>query len=230
MVRSVLFAAAAAILALLLALRLSDGSAANLVQGWYEPILAACVAVLALLAAVIAVQALRSRERWTPRASRGDLVLAVLVLAPLVAGFAFAPSPLGSSSLDTGDGGGRVFAGNVSESRAAQRNLYQWAYAFANTPPAELLGQEVDLVGFVARPKGGGSPDQFLLARFVVACCVADAKGYTLPVQWPGANAVANDAWVRVVGRVATGADGSLVVLASSVEAVGVPANPYIYP
>ncbi|MEJ5221819.1 MAG: TIGR03943 family protein, partial [Tepidiforma sp.] len=92
-----------------------------------------------------------------------------------------------------------------------------------------IAGQPVDVIGFVFR-KPDDPPDRLRVARFVVACCIADAQGFTLPVAWKDAGALTNDQWVRVEGRVGIGPDGEPVVLAAAVTPIEAPQNPYIYP
>ena len=157
--------------------------------------------------------------------------MGTLVLIPIVLAIAYKPEPLGSGSIDADDAAGtRAFAASAAASNPAQRNLYQWAYAFQALPAQELIGQPVDIIAFVYHPRGGPAADRFMAARFVVACCVADARGFTLPIQWPQAPTLANDAWVHIKGRVATGPDGALTVQAQAIEQVDAPTNPYIYP
>jgi uncharacterized repeat protein (TIGR03943 family) len=231
MVRPALLGVAAALLALMLFVRLADSGAATLVQRWYEPVLVATALVFALLAIVLGVGTLRSPGRWEPRPRTRDLLLGGALLAPVVLAIAYQPPPLGSASLSANVDSARSasFGATAAQAAPLQRNVYQWAYEFAHASPAEVVGQPVDVVGFVHRPAGTG-PERFEVARFVVSCCVADARGYAVPVQWAGAAALTSDTWVRVRGHVAIGADGGMVVLARTVEQVDVPANPYVYP
>jgi putative membrane protein len=93
-------------------------------------------------------------------------------------------------------------------------------------------GQQADVVGFVyhdARLAEG----QFLVGRFTVTCCVADAAAIGMIVIWPPAQALPANAWVRVRGAVSAATlDGRPIPLiaAESVEQVAEPDNPYLYP
>ncbi|WP_322795902.1 TIGR03943 family putative permease subunit [Tepidiforma sp.] len=228
MVRQAGHAVGALALGLLLAWRLADGSARNLVQGWYVPVLAVTAAALVVLAAWAAVPALRRRER-TSLPGPGGLFAAALVALPVIVGAATVPQALGSGRLDPAGTGARQFGAAASAADPAARNVYQWAYEFETAEPAAIVGQPVDVIGFVYRAQDEPA-GQFQVARFVVACCIADAQGFTLPVAWKDAASLANDQWVRVSGRVGIGPGGEPVVLASSVEPIEVPKNPYIYP
>lgn len=220
-------------LGLLIALRLIDGSYTALVQGWYEPVLLVTAAALIALGALASIQAAREGNTSPrPRLTAGAFGIIALAAIPVVIGFAYEPRPLGSDSLETLEGDGRSslqFSSTAASSDPSQRNVYQWAYEFANTDPAEILGDDVNIKGFVYHPDDA-EEHIFEVARFVVACCVADARGYTLPVSWDGAAELPSDQWVDISGRIGTGPDGSPVVLADSVEHIEPPANPYIYP
>lgn len=217
---------------LLLAIRIADGSYAALVQGWYRPVLIGTALVLLVLAAVVSYQVMRSNGRWKLQMQPRAVVMVALAAIPLALGFAYEPKPLGSASLETLQDGGRSsleFSSTAMGSDPSQRNIYQWAFEFANTEPSELLGESVNVMGFVYH--ASDQPDgTFQVARFVVACCVADARGYMLPIRWNGADSLRNDTWVEVTGRIGTAPDGSLVVMADTVEQIEAPANPYIYP
>ena len=229
MVRDAGYALAAAALGLLIAWRLADGTARNLVQGWYVPILAATAVLLLAAAALTIPVALRDGlARWRRPSVAGAVAAAVIGL-PLVIAAAFEPRPLASASLDLSAAAARQFSASASAADPARRNIYQWAYEFETADPAAIAGQPVDVIGFVYR-REGDPPERFRVARFVVACCIADAQGFTLPVLWKDASTLANDQWVRVTGRVGIGPDGAPIVLAASVTPIEAPQNPYIYP
>ncbi len=232
MVRTALMALGGAALAGLLGLRLADGSASSLVQSWYLPVLLASALILGALALAAGFGALRTPGAPRTFSVRPTALLSIgLVAGVIVLGLAFKPEPLGSASLQVDDSGlSESF--NFSNSARAdsdQRNVYQWAYEFATAPPVQLSGQAVDLIGFVHHP-GDSAENRFTIARFVVACCVADAQGFTLPVEWPEAETLAEDRWIHLVGTVEMDASGRPVIRAQTVDAIAAPSNPYIYP
>ena len=60
------------------------------------------------------------------------------------------------------------------------------------------LGEDANVIGFVyeeSRLPAG----HFLVARFTVSCCVADAFAIGMAVDWPDKLAV--NSWVNVRGR-----------------------------
>jgi uncharacterized repeat protein (TIGR03943 family) len=88
-----------------------------------------------------------------------------------------------------------------------------------------LDGQRADVLGFVHRPRGG--PDnEFVVGRFVVRCCTADAIAFSVPVQYDGSADLVRDSWVEVEG-VLSSAD-RLVLRAESVRIVPTPERPYL--
>jgi putative membrane protein len=229
MVKQVIFGAGAAALGGLLALRLFDGTAGYLVQSWYIPVIVVSALVLIGLAVLSGLPALRSKERMVIRPTAAGLLTAGLVGFPVVLGLAFEPRQLNSGNLNTDAISARQFTASAAAADPARRNIYQWAYEFETAAPASIVGDSVELIGFVFQREGLPA-DQFLIARFVVACCIADAQGFALPVQWKDAADLKNDQWVRVTGRVATAADGELIIQATEIEMVEAPSNPYIYP
>jgi putative membrane protein len=115
----------------------------------------------------------------------------------------------------------------------AERNILDWARAIgASKDPAALDGQAADVIGFVYRDVRF-QPNQFMVARFAVSCCVADARAMGLVVQSANSAQFKTGAWIRVKGAFQAGSlDGSPipVVAAGSITPVDQPAQPYLYP
>jgi uncharacterized repeat protein (TIGR03943 family) len=229
MVKTIFRASVCALLAFAMAVRIEDGSAASLVQAWYLPVLIASVVILLALVVATLAPSVRSPARVKIRPQWWELLSGLLVLLPVGLAIGFKPQPLGAASLTQSPAAHLEFSSSVSASDPAQQNVYQWAYEFQSSPPGTLIGQPVDLVAFVFH-ENGRPADQFAVARFVVACCVADATGYTIPIQWPAATTLPEGQWVRVQGQVAVRTAGNLLVRASSIDVVNAPTIPYIYP
>lgn len=99
------------------------------------------------------------------------------------------------------------------------------------TTPAALQDKEGELTGFVYRD-GRFANNRFLLGRFVVSCCVADAMALGVVVEWPEAADFPADEWVTVHGRFQMGEfDGrSLpILIADRVQSTETPEQPYFY-
>ena len=165
-----------------------------------------------------------------------------IVALPLVFGVLAPSNPLDSRAVD------KPIASDLSSISAPQasvrldiapqeRNILDWISAFATAAdPAVLNGQQVDVIGFVYRDARFQRPNQFMVARFVMSCCAADAQAIGLIVEWPDAPTFQDDDWVRVRGTIKiTEFDGSLapVIIADgdhAIEIVDQPQNPYLYP
>jgi uncharacterized repeat protein (TIGR03943 family) len=93
-----------------------------------------------------------------------------------------------------------------------------------------LAGKRVRLTGFVA-PSEGGSDASFVLTRFVILCCAADA--YPVEIEALGADAPPVDSWVVAEGewRVPQGEFRPYVDLAQldvkNMRSIPRPENPY---
>jgi uncharacterized repeat protein (TIGR03943 family) len=164
-----------------------------------------------------------------------------LVGLPLLLGLAVPARPLGASAIDskglnTSGGALLTVAGGPAvqlEIAPDQRTVLDWVRAFNYADdPAVFTDQPADVIGFVYRPAGLG-PRQFMVSRFIVTCCAADASGVALLVEWPDAPALVENDWVRVRGAVRVAElDGRPIPLvqAASVEPTEQPEHPYMYP
>lgn len=169
----------------------------------------------------------------------------VVVLLPLMIGFALPPQGLGNSLAEhrggfqpSGDGhvlprqaeleALLVSGGGRQQVSAAQ---FRHLAGLLWTKPGAMIGSSVELSGFIYRAEGL-LPGQFLLARYEISCCAADAtvvaclctldEGQTLP---PGG-------WVSVQGTVAQGEYQSQpvgLIVVESLTPIDAPADPYVY-
>ena len=97
----------------------------------------------------------------------------------------------------------------------------------------EFNGQLADLIGFVYRDIRFKDKPLFMVARFTVACCVADASAIGVTVQSNDAAKFTPDSWVHVKGKFQTQTqDGQKtpVLIADSIEPTNQPEHPYLYP
>jgi putative membrane protein len=93
---------------------------------------------------------------------------------------------------------------------------------------AKRAGETVDLVGFVMR-YADTPADEFMLTRYIVTCCVADATiAQVRVVNVPPGAFTANE-WVDVKGPIYP-LGREVIVNASSIAAVPRPAHPYLTP
>jgi uncharacterized repeat protein (TIGR03943 family) len=115
---------------------------------------------------------------------------------------------------------------------AAERNVLDWVRAMsANPDPAALNGEEADVVGFVYRDIRFGE-NQFMVARFTISCCVADATAIGVVVASEEASSLEQDSWVRVQGTFHEGAlngEPMAVLVAEDITPVEPPEQPYLF-
>lgn len=95
----------------------------------------------------------------------------------------------------------------------------------------EFVGKKIEMVGFVYR-EADFTDNQFVVARFGLSCCVADASVYGTLSTMVGANDLQNDEWVKVSGTLTmTEYNGWTLpyIEIESLEKVEQPDTPYIY-
>jgi uncharacterized repeat protein (TIGR03943 family) len=159
------------------------------------------------------------------------------VAIPLLLGVLVPPQPLGAQAVSrrelnvdgVGLGGGEQMM--VQEGR--ERNILDWLRAFsAAEDPISLAGQEAQVVGFVYHDDTLAR-DQFMLSRFVVSCCVADATVLGLIVSWSDSHQLPADTWVEVTGHFAfdpNKEEPTPMLIADGVIPTAPPIQPYLYP
>lgn len=159
----------------------------------------------------------------------------VLVLAiPLVMGVLVPSQPLTASAITGGVSLSPVGGSTVQSyvKPPLERNILEWLREFSNTNnPAAFDGMEVDVVGFVYR-EPSMEKNQFMVARFTMSCCVADAFAIGMPVQWDGAADFKDGVWIRIQGTLTSGTfNGSAVpiITPKSVDPIDAPDQPYLY-
>ena len=162
--------------------------------------------------------------------TRGMMMAAAF---PLLLAILIPSRPLGPEAIN----GGISLSPVGVESAAAftrsplDRNILDWLREFNRSAgPAAFNGQAVDVSGFVYReptfPEG-----HFMVARFTMSCCVADAYPIGLPVA--AADGFATGEWVRVQGELRAGHFGDdfvPIVQAAQVEIIDEPEQTYLYP
>ncbi|MEN9225030.1 MAG: TIGR03943 family protein [Thermostichus sp. HHBFW_bins_43] len=180
---------------------------------------------------------------WGARAAQGDETHSSLLgprlgtgllLLTAILGFWIEPRPL-SSQTALNRGVSPYLGVSRSQPQAfrpkidpRQRTLLDWVRTLDVYPdPYNYEDQPVRVQGFVIPEE---RPDHFVIARFLVSCCAADAYPVGLPVHWADADNLAADSWLRLEGRMAVEqVDGTsrLVIVAQQVEPIPVPMNPY---
>ncbi len=162
-----------------------------------------------------------------------EAVVFGLMIVPVVLVLALPTATLGSYSAGKRTGFASAgIATSVGDVGTGQLSLIDVAAAQTTKDGeaalAKRAGEDVDLVGFVLRypdtPAG-----EFLLTRYIVTCCVADATIAQVRVVNVPPGAFAANAWVDVKGAVYP-LGREVIVNASSVTSVRRPEHPYLTP
>jgi len=98
--------------------------------------------------------------------------------------------------------------------------------------PDPFVGRKATITGFVYRDDTIGK-GQFVLGRFAVQCCAADAIPYGIIVESGEEKRYANDEWMTVTGTLTKAVyDGNEVLLLKADKALKIKpaADPYVYP
>ena len=164
----------------------------------------------------------------------------VVVALPVLLGVLIPARPLGSSAI-ANKGINTTAPLTAAESgqtvkldlASTDRTILDWVRAFNyEADPTVFDGQPADVVGFVYHDPRLAE-GQFLVGRFAVSCCVADALALGMVVNSPQAADLRDNSWVRVRGPVqAANLNGQPIPLitAESIEQVTEPEQPYLYP
>lgn len=164
----------------------------------------------------------------------------LIALVPLFLGIVIPAKPLGADALKTRgvDTSFNSVSLSVSSSESltivpSERNILDWARAIASRSEENSFnGEEANVVGFVFRDSRF-EDNQFMITRFTISCCVADALAVGLVVEIPeGSVEYEPDTWLRVEGTFQeTLFDGDLIpiLFAENITPVEQPAQPYLY-
>lgn len=194
---------------------------------WVVPIGAVLLTAAALgrlaSARVRSPEPMHAREAW----------IMGLMVVPVVLVLTLPPATLGTFSAGKRAGfGGVGFTVSVGDVESGPLTLIDVASAQFSKPGelalAKRAGEQVEFVGFVTR-YADTPADEFLLTRFIVTCCVADATiAQVRVVNVPPGRFESND-WVEVRGLIYP-LGREVIVNASSVEAVPRPDRSYLTP
>jgi uncharacterized repeat protein (TIGR03943 family) len=194
---------------------------------WVVPVAAV------LLTAAAAGRLVTARTTLDEPISRKELAVMAAMVVPVLLVVSLPPATLGTFSAGKRAGFSGVGV-TTTASDIASGDLTLVDVAAAQTTPegekalAKRAGDSVDFIGFVTRYDDTPA-DEFLLTRYVVTCCVADATVAQVRVVNVTPGAFADNDWVDVNGTIYP--LGRVVfVNASAVDGVPRPAKPYLTP
>lgn len=161
-----------------------------------------------------------------------------IVVLPLILGWLVPPKPLGAGAIGNREIGigtlTSVAAPSGNENMGlvtGEKNIMDWLNDFQHQDASTFVGQEAHIIGFVYRDERF-TADTFMIGRFVLSCCVADASPIGLVVQTADAAHLPDDQWVDVTGHfiVGTFAGAEMPILvADTLTKTDAPAQPYLY-
>ena len=167
-----------------------------------------------------------------PIGRRDTLGLALIIL-PVVTVLALPPTSLGSfaasrrSSLTSGS-----FVSSAEDISSGELSLVDVSGATRSREAMRALvqraGEEVSFTGFVTRDSTTPA-NEFVLTRFLISCCVADALSAEVRVVGAPPGKFKEDQWVRVEGAMYP-LGREVIVDASNVVGVDRPKRPYLNP
>ena len=162
----------------------------------------------------------------------------LIVALPLILGWFVPPQPLGAGAIGNREIGigtlSSVAAPSGNENMglvAGEKNIMDWLSEFQHQDASTFVGQEAHIIGFVYRDERF-TEDTFMIGRFVLSCCVADAAPVGLVVQTAVAPQFPTDQWVDIAGHFIIGTfDGITmpILVADTIEETETPAQPYLY-
>ena len=191
---------------------------------WVVPVGAA-----ALTVAAIGRLATARAPRPEPLSRRRAWSLGFVVL-PAVMVLALPPTALGSFAASRRSQSAGFVTGASTLERGQPVTLAAVAAAGwsddARRALVDRAGSPVAFEGIVTRREGQAA-DEFMLTRFIVSCCVADALSVQVRVVGAPPGSFELDQWVRVRGTLYP-VGRETVVDASSVEPIPQPDDPYL--
>lgn len=156
-----------------------------------------------------------------------------LIMVPVVIVLALPPASLTSyaaSRRSSFSSGG--LAASAEDISSGELSLADVAGGLRSKEGMQALvaraGSDVTFTGFVTRDSGAPA-DEFVLNRFMISCCVADALGIQVRVVGAPPGRFKSDEWVQVAGKMYP-LGREVIVDASAVKGVPKPKRPYLNP
>lgn len=216
---------------------ITSGNLTNYINERFAWLSYVAAALFLLLGVANAVDLLRNKDVVRLDRSHAPITWPVIaiVAVPLALGVLVPSRPLGSAAAQ---GSVSLTAASVTGATTfttdpLKWNVLDWLRSFNGSDDiTSFNGKEANVVGFVYR-EATFPDDQFMVARFTVSCCVADASAIGLPVFSANASDFPADTWVSVKGTLKIDefrGDQWPVLQAVTIEKIEQPEHPYLYP
>jgi putative membrane protein len=156
----------------------------------------------------------------------------MIVAIPLMFGALVPSAPLGADAITGGVSLQPVGVGDGRSKPLNERNILDWLREFQNVSnPSALDGTPITVLGFIYR-EPFMDDNAFMVARFTLSCCVADAFAIGIPVIADDASAWETGTWVEIQGTLQAGEfDGDVmpIIRPNSIAPADQPDQPYLY-
>ncbi|MDX2244627.1 MAG: TIGR03943 family protein [Leptolyngbyaceae cyanobacterium bins.302] len=169
-----------------------------------------------------------------PTGWSSTLLLATAILGLLITPRAFASQTAIQRGVKDGPTLTRVKPQAFrASSNSEDKSIIDWVRTLTVYPePDAYTGQKAKVQGFVIHPND--MPSQyFLISRFILTCCAADAYPVSLAVKLPESrDKYKPDTWLEVEGKMITetlAGKRLLVIQAAAIKPIEEPKNPYDY-
>jgi uncharacterized repeat protein (TIGR03943 family) len=169
-----------------------------------------------------------------------ELVVCALLALPLVFALCLPVSSLGSDMVNKKTSNPAIQKGVGVQAQAGQNkgwnpiiddDSFLASMMILFEKPADYAGKQIEFSGFVYHQDD--FPDNtFLLARYAIVCCTADAQVTGLLCHSSESANFKNDQWVKIKGNIIVhsyqGYDVPMVEV-SDLQNIKKPGNPYVY-
>lgn len=111
-------------------------------------------------------------------------------------------------------------------------DMFSTYYGEINKQPEAYVGKRIKMSGFVFKEDGLAS-NQLVISRFLITHCIADASIIGFLSEIEGADTLEEDTWIEIEGvlDVSTYSGYELpIIKVTSLNVIGEPSEPYIYP
>jgi putative membrane protein len=222
--------------------KLISGTLSLYINMRFMPLTVFGIAMLAIMTFVIFPRSGSKTEEHDHHDSRGQHDISpsalVILIVPLLIGILIPAHPLDAAAASTR--GMNVSAPLVGSSQTREfqsaadtRNILDWIVIFNSTNDlSPYLGQTARVTGFVYHDPRLPA-NQFIVSRFVITCCTADASAIGMIVNWNQSAGLTQSSWVEVKGPVQASKLGGQpipLIEASDVQSTLQPDQPYLYP
>lgn len=169
--------------------------------------------------------------------TRVSTPMLMMVSVPLILGTLIPSAPLGASAVESISFGARSYVVGspvVASKPPLERDVLDWSRQFVGEQaPSTFNDLPARVLGFAYR-EPGFPENTFMVARFTLSCCVADASAIGLPARLPETMSLVKEgAWVWAEGTFKAerfmGQDVPVLQIAS-LEPTEQPEHPYLYP